>query len=282
MKTLRILLSIALLFTFFDTIAQTPQIKPNHIKIKKKPLINPNVKPAKTYTARGTQSAVQTVARAPENMCKPLNLNNTEDILKNRIGRNLSLVLDKDYSSLSILGRTVDLDISSYKVSKVGNDWTYYLNDIKSNLVRINYTNGNYEMVIYFESERTELKGFCHGCRVGNSDNRAPDIHWENPAIKIILKPEAFENSLILQPYQIGLMGDFELGGLSDTFFPVITAHFKRRIEGIMREKLIEIFSSREVKTMISNALKPEVDLLGIGSVKRVDLSNTQLYLCNY
>lgn len=276
MKTIK-LFTIVGLFITGSFLGYAKQVTSNTIKpIPKKKEIKEIPKPLMNL------SSSKLVFKPVEKMCKPLDLEKTEQILKQKIGLSLNILLDKEYSAMSIMGKRITLDIGSYKVSKVANDWTYYLNDINSRMVRIDYKNGVYQLLIEFEEDNTELKGICHGCRIGNKDNRAPDIHWDNPAIRVNLEPIAYQNSLILNPTSVRLLGDFEMNGALGAFFPSITAYFKSKVERILKEKIENVFDTQEVKNLISSALQPEVAALKIGAVKKVDLSSSQLYLCNY
>lgn len=283
MKIFKILMILLLIVSISNhLIAQENKSKlKSNSKLKiDKPLANKGIQ--KIHTPKKTSGKAVTGIKPRENMCKALNLVKTEKILKEKIGRTMSLKLDRDYSSISLLSQQIPLEFGSYKVSKVGNDWTYYLNDINSRIVRIDYKDGFYQLLIEFENQNTEMKGICHGCRLGNKDRRAADINWKNPALLINLEPIAYNNSLILNPVSVNVLGKYDLNGLTDPFFPSITNHFENRVESIVREKLAIIFNSDEVKNLISSALKPEVEALRIGPIKNVDLSETKLFLCNY
>lgn len=287
MKLKHVLVTIAVcLISIYGIQAQSKSpVGKKTVTIQDRQVLSPNTKIKKTYTAKGVrETASTTTVRPIENMCKPINIASTIRILQQSIGERLRIKLDKEGSYISVFDARMPIEFESYKVEKPMNDWTYYIQDINSFRTSVNFENGNYNVKVEFESEKSEIKGICHGCTNWpvSRDERAPDLNWTNPSLLITMKPEIFENSVSLQPIEVKLMGELNYNGTFHNFFPIVTRHFQSKIAVELKKQLVTAFSQPEVKRLIASALKSEIDALGIGPVKRTDLSGTQLYLCNY
>lgn len=213
--------------------------------------------------------------------CNPMNIRSTENMLKDKIGRTLKIYMDRDYGYVEIMGRKQNVNFGEFKVKKPGNNWLYFLNDVKSDVTRVKYENKQFYLTIAFEKERNEIKGKCPGCRVGK-DKRAPDINWEDPKLRVVLRPVAYNGSFTFQVVRVDLLGKFKLNGPTQKFLPSIAAFFKSAIAKKVKAQLERTLNNDFVKQTISYAFKPEVRKLNIGYIKRVDMSKTDIYLCNY
>lgn len=213
--------------------------------------------------------------------CNPLNIKSTENILRDKIGRDLVLYMDRDNGYLEIMGRRQDLRFNEYRVNKPGNNWVYYLNDVRSRLVRVSYEKQLFYITLHLEKEGNEIKGKCPGCRVGN-DRRAPDINWKDPKIRIVMKPVAYQGSFTMEAVRVDLLGKFDFNGVTDHFLPAVSAYFKSEIAKQVKGQLQWILNSSTVKTTLAQAFEPQVKQLRIGYLKSIDFSKNNIYLCNY
>tara|TARA_R110000868_G_scaffold68570_1_gene202707 strand:- start:6466 stop:7248 length:783 start_codon:yes stop_codon:yes gene_type:complete len=213
--------------------------------------------------------------------CNPLDIRSTENILRDEIGRTLVLYMDRDNGYLEMMGKRQNLRFGEYKVNKPGNNWMYYMNDVKSEFSRVSYSNKMFYVTVHFETERNEIKGKCPGCRVGN-DKRAPDINWKDPKIKISFIPVAHNGSFALEAVRVDILGKFDFNGVTDHFLPVASAYFKGQIAKVVKQQLMGILNQNKIKNTLANAFKPQVQQLKLGYIKSVDFSKKNIYLCNY
>tara|TARA_R110002096_G_scaffold266755_1_gene460425 strand:+ start:5145 stop:5963 length:819 start_codon:yes stop_codon:yes gene_type:complete len=272
MKTLQQIAVLLLVFCICSVV--NAQVKPQKITVKK------NDK--KVYTAKTlVNTKAVTTLKKEENMCKPMDIRGTEKILRERVGRTLNIKLDKDYGFVEIMGTRQNLNFSDYKVKKAGNDWVYTLNNINSTLTRVEYKNSLYVLNVSFETDDSEIKGRCPGCRVGK-DKRAPDIQWKDPSLIITLKPTVYNGSFTFEVQRVYLGGDFDFNGVMDKFLPSVTRFFQNQMEKAFKNHMQRTFNSGRVKQLLANAFKGEVQKLGISTVKNVDMSRHKIYLCNY
>ncbi len=227
------------------------------------------------------QTGTTTRVKKTENMCKPMDIRRTTDILRDRVGRSLQIQLDKDYGFIEIMGNKQNLNFGEYKINKAGHDWVYYLTDVKSQVTRVDYRNNTFIMTITFEDDGSEIKGECPGCRIGK-DNRAPDINWQSPSLQILMQPLAYNNSFTFQVTQVNMGGKFDFNGMLDKFLPPVALYFQRKMEATFKDHMQRIFNSDGVRHMLTDTFKPEIQRLGLTQVKKVDMSHEQIYLCNY
>ena len=213
--------------------------------------------------------------------CVPLNIRDTEYILRERIGRTLKISMDRDYGYIEVMGNRQNISFNEYKVEKAGHDWKYYLNNVNSEVVRVEYSRKKFILTVAFEKEGPEVKGKCPGCKVGK-DNRAPDINWQDPKIKIELIPTAYNNSFTFQVSRVKFLGKFKLNGPLQKFFPAITTYFKAAIVNEVKMQIANILNRNSIKNMFADAFRNEVRELGLNSVKSIDMSKENIYLCNY
>ncbi|GAB4169052.1 MAG: hypothetical protein Kow0020_02650 [Wenzhouxiangellaceae bacterium] len=242
-------------------------------------------RPAKPTIPAGAVKSIQLQqlkpARIEEKKCLPLDTRNVENILRDKIGRTLNIYMDKDYGHVEIMGQRQNVHFDTFKVNKPARDWLYSLNDVSSTVTRVRASGTSFVLTTHFESDGNEIKGTCPGCRMGK-DNRAPDINWKDPAIRIWLKPVAYKDAFTLEVQLVELMGKFDLNGPMDTFFPSISAFFKNAIVNKIKGTIKEILNRNDIEDMIAQAFKPEVERLGLSSVRSIDANRDRIYLCNY
>lgn len=213
--------------------------------------------------------------------CNPLDIRSTENILRDKIGRTLVLYMDRDNGYLEMMGKRQNIRFSEYKVNKPGNNWVYFMNDVKSDFNRVSYGNQMFYITMHFEKERNEIKGKCPGCRVGN-DRRAPDINWKDPKIKISFRPVAHNGSFTLEAVRVDILGKFDFNGVTDHFMPSVAAYFKGQIAKVVKQQLMGILNQNKIKNTLADAFKPQVAQLKLGHIKSIDFSKKNIYLCNY
>ncbi len=216
-----------------------------------------------------------------ERKCNPISIRSVENIMRSKVAKSLKITLDRDYGFVEVMGKRQNVRFDEYKVKKPGNNWKYYLNDVKSEITRVSYSKNRFILIISFEKERSEIKGKCPGCRIGN-DKRAPDIQWNDPKVRVLLTPVAYNGSFTFQVDRVDLLGKFKLNGPSEKFFPSITRYFKGLIAKKVKSGIGEALNNSNVKNAMAKAFQPEVRRLNIGSVKNIDFSNNNIYLCNY
>lgn len=241
-------------------------------------------KPVKNATIKNTTLKTgikQATTNSSSNNCLPLEMKEIENVLRDRVARNMNLYLDRDYGFIEFMGQKTDLTFETYKLKKAANDWQYHLNDIRSNLTRVVRKGSLFVLQVQFETEKNEIKGKCPKCKVGN-DKRAPDLDWRNPMLYITLKPVAFNNSLTFDVSKVEMAGQLDVNGPMDKFMPSVAAFFQRLIEEKVEKKIKTTLNQPTVKDMLSKALKPEVDRLNLGKIVKVDDSKDNIYLCNY
>lgn len=214
------------------------------------------------------------------NNCKAMNIRNTETILRDRVGRTLKLKLDKDYGFVEIMGKKQGIAFTEFVYKKPGHNWRYYLNDVNSRVTRVRYSKKHYYFTIEFEADKSEVKGKCPGCLKRFRDSRAPDIQWRNPKIEVKLIPVAFSNSLSFSVVDVEILGKFETNGAIKAALPSIMTHFKRQIKKAVRSQIKQVLNSSQVKPLLANAFKNEIRRLGLTKVRHVDMSKTNIYLC--
>ena len=284
MKTTNIIFAVLLTAGLsIGTTAQQQKPTVQTVRIQKPSKIVKVTIPKKTSVrARPVrQTGTTTTVKKTENMCKPMDIRRTTDILRDRVGRSLKIQLDKDYGFIEIMGNKQNLNFGEYKINKAGHDWVYFLTDIKSQITRVDYKKNTFIMTISFEDEGSEIKGKCPGCRIGK-DNRAPDINWKNPSLQILMKPVAHNNSFTFEIAQVNMGGKFDFNSMLDKFLPPIALYFQKKMEGTFKDHMQRVFNSDRVRQMLTETFKPELQRLGLAQVKKVDMSGEQIYLCNY
>ena len=222
-----------------------------------------------------------TVGSSFSKKCNPLDISSTENILHAKIVRDLVLYMDRDNGYLKMMDNKQNLRFGEYKVNKPGNDWVYFMNDVKSQVSLVSYKNKMFYVTVHFEKERNEIKGKCPGCRIGN-DRRAPDINWKDPKIRISFKPVAHNGSFTLEATRVEILGKFDFNGVTDHFLPATSTYFKGKIAKVVKQQLMSILNQNKIKNILADAFKPQVQRLNLGSIKSVDFSKKNIYLCNY
>jgi hypothetical protein len=277
------ILSLGFVFMLLISLNTYAQIKPVKAKRVKTNNVKVNNKkaPVRISSSNKVKKASTQLKTNNERKCLPVEKRKLERIVEDKIARGLRLNLDKDMSSLVIMGRRSKMNIGNYKVKKPGNDWQYHLNDIRSKQVRVSGNRSNIVLNVMFESDGGEIKGKCPGCRVGN-DKRAPDMQWKDPRVLIYLKPEAYKGMLTFNVRSVKLMGKLKMNGPTSKFMPSISSFFKSRIEKAIEKELKQTLNEHDIKTMLGNAFKSEVENIGLNKVISIDDNKDKIYLCNY
>lgn len=279
------ILSFALLFMLIFQIDANAQIRT--VKVKnaktKNVKVNSSTKkaPVRIKTNKAINNASVQISQSDGRKCLPIDYRRLERIVTDKLARSLSIYLDKDKSRIALLGKKSNLSIGNYKVKKPGNDWNYHLKDIRSTRTRVSGKRSSITLQVFFESDGTEIKGKCPGCRVGN-DKRAPDFHWKNPNLLIYLKPTAYKGMLTFDVRLVKVMGKLEMNGPTSKFMPSMSYFFKSRIEKAIEKELKQTLNRHEVKTMLGNAFQSEIASLGLDQVLSIDDTKDNIYLCNY
>lgn len=241
-------------------------------------------KPVKNATIKNTTVKTgikQASSNSSSNNCLPLGMKEIENVLRDRVARNMNLYLDRDYGFIEFMGQKTDLPIETYKLKKAANDWHYHLNDIRSNLTRVVRSGNKFVLQVQFETDKNEIKGKCPKCAV-SQDKRAPDLNWRDPILYITLEPVAFNNSLTFDVSKVEMNGKLDVNGPMDKFMPSVAAFFQKLIEEKVEKQIKTKLNQPNIKDMLSKALKPEVDKLNLGKIVKVDDSKDNIYLCNY
>ncbi len=244
-------------------------------------LLSSNIIAQKINQQAKIKTPIKTKVKLAERKCNPLNIKSTENILRDKIGRSLKIYLDRDYGYVEVMGKKQNIRFGEYKVKKPGNNWLYYLNDVKSQITRVKYDKKMFYLTVEFEKDKSEIKGKCPGCRVGK-DKRAPDVNWQDPKVRVALRPVAHNGSFTFEVVRVDLMGKFKLNGPTEKFFPSISRYFKSLIADKVKKGIKSALDNDRIKNTIASAFKSEVNRLKIGQVKSIDFSKTNIYLCNY
>jgi hypothetical protein len=207
-----------------------------------------------------------------------------ERILKDKIGRNLKINLDKDYGLIELLDQKKEFSLGTYHVNKPYKDWDYEVKNVASNDVRISkgYMDNKHQFTIEigFEEDGAEIKGYCYGC-AGRDDERAPDIEWDNPRLFIKLVPEVLNGNISFSS-SVTVSTDFSVNSYGKFFLPSFTVYFRDMMRRTVRNQLTSIFNTPEVKKIFNDALKSNFGDLAIKDIKSIDMSNTDyIRFCN-
>lgn len=276
--------SIMIAFMLFSYSNVFAQIQPKKVKTKTVETQKINKKTPLSIDKKNSINKEQiskNINSKNKRNCLPIETSRLERVITDKIAKDLSLYLDKDYGSIEIMGEKADMAIGKYKMKKPGNNWHYHLNDIKSTVTRVSRNGAIIALNVYFEDESSEIKGKCPGCRIGN-DKRAPDLQWENPKLLIVLKPVAYNGLLTFDVDKVEMKGKLKMNGPMSKFMPSISKYFRSRIETLVENQIKQTLNKPEIKNMLSNAFKPEVNRLRLGKVVSVDDSKDKIYLCNY
>lgn len=206
--------------------------------------------------------------------CREVRIDQLTEVLKDLITPTMRIKLDKDNSSLSILGQTKRFTLPSETISKVGNDWTYWIQDIRSDDSNIWFdkNRNHFVMDVRFEGNDSEIKGVCTGCRLGNKDNRAPDINWKGARIaRLRFRPSVFEGSLTIEVLDVELFGEFDLNGFLESIFPRMVRNMETKLKNEIQTKTHEILFQTSTKRQIANAIRTPLEALGIRNVRRIE-----------
>ncbi len=199
--------------------------------------------------------------------CRDQNVAELTRTLKSFIEPTLSIVLDRDNSSIGILGSVQRFSIPAEDVSGPARTWRYHISDIKSDDSNLWFNKERLEFVldVRFEGEGSEIKGTCPGCLPRFRDRRAPDINWTGSRIvRLYFRPIAFEGNISLEVSEVEIFGEFDINGVFDSFFPRLVRNTKQRIRTDIKTKATDLFRSTAVKREIGNRTRPLLAALGL------------------
>lgn len=205
-------------------------------------------------------------------------------ILRNTVVRNLELTLDRDRSTLKIMDDTQVFTIPEKKIDKPGHNWTYFVKDIQSINQWIEFDNQarKFILTVEFEGNGSEIKGVCRGCMKRFRDSRAPDINWKGKRLaKITLVPIAYDNSIAFDVEKVDLVGPFDLNGPTEAFLPSLVAFFEAKLKEGIEKQARKILNSENNKLAMAEAMRPTVRFLGLTSVRTVEITGLNLYICD-
>lgn len=206
--------------------------------------------------------------------CREVRIDQLTTVLKDLIEPSINIKLDRDNSNLYLLGQSRRFTIPSQKISKPAHDWTYWVQDLRSDDSNLWYDNkqNHFVLDVRFEGNGSEIKGVCTGCLVGNNDRRAPDINWEGARIaRLRLRPSVFEGSITIEVLNVELFGEFDLNGFLESVFPRMVRNIENRIKTDIQSKAHEILFRNDTKRQIANAIKTPLETLGIRNVRRIE-----------
>lgn len=215
--------------------------------------------------------------------CKQLSTRIVTGILRNQVARTLRLKLDRDDSYLTIMGDTQNFTIPEKKIKKPARDWTYFIKDMQSINSWIEFDNQakQFILTVEFEGNGSEIKGVCKGCKKRFRDSRAPDINWKGKRLaKIRLSPIVYDNSIAFNVDKVDLVGKFDLNGPTEKFFPSLVKFFEKKLKDQVEKEARTILNRAENKQAIANAMRDTVQFLGLSSVRTVEITGLNLYIC--
>lgn len=216
--------------------------------------------------------------------CKQLSTRIVSGILRNSVARNLKITLDKESSKVSIMNKTQKFVIPERKITKAGHDWIYYVNDIMSikSWSTFDSKTKKFYLFVEFEGNGSEIKGKCPGCLKRFKDRRAPDINWEgNRTARITLNPIAYDNSISFEVEKVILDGKFDFNGPADYFVAPLVKYFEAKIKEGIEKETKTILNNPNNKKAIADALRSTVKFLGLNSVRTVEVTGLNLYVCD-
>ncbi len=208
--------------------------------------------------------------------CKDISVNQLTNTLKGLILPSLKIKLDRDNSYLSILGKTENFKIPAYDLKKAGRDWRYHVQDIRSKDANLWFNKERLQFVldVKFEGDKSEIKGKCPGCLRRFRDRRAPDINWKNPQIaRLFFRIIPYNRSVTLDITEVKLIGEFDVNGPLESFFPRIIRNQEQKIKSQVQNEAKTILNNYTVKSRIANEIRPLLSAIGVRTVSDVRLS---------
>jgi hypothetical protein len=208
--------------------------------------------------------------------CNEINIDNMTRSLKALIVPTLNITLDRDNAQLSLLGYSQKFTIPAEKISKAGRDWSYFVQDVRSDDSNLYFdkNRNHFVMDIRFEGEGSEIKGVCPGCIRMSRDSRAPDLNWKGARIaRLRFRPVPFEGSVTLEVTSVELFGEFDLNGILDGLFPRMVRNMENKIKREIQNNALVILNRTDIKRSIANNLRPVLRAMGITDVRRISQS---------
>lgn len=208
--------------------------------------------------------------------CNEINIDNMTRSLKALIEPTLKITLDRDNSQLSLLGYSQKFTLPAENISKAGRDWSYYVQDVRSDDSNLYFdkNRNHFVMDIRFEGDGSEIKGVCPGCIRMSRDSRAPDLNWKGARIaRLRFRPVPFEGSVTLEVTSVELFGEFDLNGILDGLFPRMVRNMENKIKREIQTNALIILNRTDIKRSIANNLRPILRSMGITDVRRISQS---------
>ena len=208
--------------------------------------------------------------------CNEINIDNMTRSLKALIVPTLNITLDRDNAKLSLLGYNQKFTIPAEPISKVGRDWSYYVQDVRSDDSNLFFdkNRNHFVMDVRFEGNGSEIKGVCPGCIRMSRDSRAPDLNWKGARIaRLRFRPVPFEGSVTLEVTSVELFGEFDLNGILDALFPRMVRNMENKIKREIQNNALVILNRTDIKRSIANNLRPILRTMGITNVRRISQS---------
>tara|TARA_R110002049_G_scaffold147934_2_gene310808 strand:- start:209 stop:1030 length:822 start_codon:yes stop_codon:yes gene_type:complete len=273
MKNLKSLIVLFAILLINNMQAQNVKVR-SSVKTSKKPEL--------IKQSRNAESSPSSVGNKVG--CKQVSTRIVSGILKNSVARDLKITLDKESSQVTIMNKTQKFTIPERKITKAGHDWVYYVNDIISikSWSTFDSKTKKFYLFVEFEGNDSEIKGKCPGCLKRFKDRRAPDINWEgNRTARITLNPIPYNNSISFEIEKVILDGKFDFNGPADFFVAPLVKYFEAKIKEGIEKEAKKILNNPSNKKAIADALRGTVKFLGLNSVRTVEVTGENLYICD-
>ncbi len=187
-------------------------------------------------------------------------------------------------SSVTIGGvdRPIPVPVRSFETA--GARYTYLMNDINSQTIKVSAVNGAVRLSIAFEDEGPELVGRCLS-GICPPDGTLPNIEWQKPSVAIDLVPVKTGYSLSLKARHMEIMGTLEPRCLSSAGFfaaslcRAVLPQVKRtisRLRGDLDNGLVEQVNAPSIQEKIASSLN---GYLAVGPAGEVHISKISVDL---
>jgi hypothetical protein len=173
----------------------------------------------------------------------------------------------------------------------------YYVQDVRAAPDRITVapdTAAGAELVavtLPFEQEGAEFKGRClsetiFGTRscLGSTDDAAPDLEWDAPALRIVLRPVVYQAGLSLEAVRVDANGAVQAGGVCalrlgghDLDVCDRVSGYRDEIRSVIEEQVLTELRRDDVQALIAAETRPLLDALGIGQVVGLRVAGGEL-----
>lgn len=184
-------------------------------------------------------------------------------------------------SYVNFLGFQQNFNIPEVSRKFHGRTYAYNVKNINSQNIRIEPRGDVFELTIDFQTDGSAIKGMCRGpkgvrkCVIGK-DKAAPDVHWNNPYLKVSLVPQAYNGGLVLKANEVTVGGEFNVGGvcklLGQGFCNRVLGH-RQAIRNGLEQAVFSIFNDSGVNTVMARRTQQGLSSLGIGAVRNVRMS---------